>query len=94
MVRVVPALSIGELPVRKPLSREERAQIGKDTAAQKKADTVNETRMAFDALDDGKPVTTKRVAEYIGIDERSARRRLSNAGYTNSEGVKGVWIQE
>ena len=88
------ALAVGELPVRKPLSREERAQIGKDTAAQKKADTVNETRMAFDALNDGKLVTTKRVAEYLGIDERSARRRLSNAGYTNSEGVKGVWMQE
>ena len=57
-------------------------------------DVVDHGPLAFDALDDGKPVTTKRIAEYIGIDERSARRRMSNAGYTNSEGVKGIWIQE
>lgn len=88
------ALAIGEMPVRKPLSREERAQIGKDTAEQKKADTINETRMAFAALDDGEPVTTKRVADYLGVDERSARRRLNNAGFSNPEGVKGTWIQK
>ena len=88
------ALAIGEMPVRKPLSREERAKIGKDTAEQKKADTINETRMAYAALDDGEPVTTKRVADYLGIDERSARRRLNNAGYVNPEGVKGTWLQK
>lgn len=88
------ALAIGEMPVRKPMSREERAAIGKETAARKKDATINETRLAFAALDDGQPVTTKRIAEYLDIDERSARRRMSKAGYTNPEGVKGVWIEE
>jgi len=88
------ALAIGEMPVRKPMSREERAAIGKETAARKKDATINETRLAFAALDDGQPVTTKRIAEYLDIDDRSARRRMSKAGYTNPEGVKGVWIED
>ena len=88
------ALAIGEMPVRKPMSREERAAIGKETAARKKDATINETRLAFAALDDGQPVTTKRIAEYLDIDESCARKRMKNAGYTTPEGVKGVWIEK
>ena len=84
--------AIGEMPLRKPMSREERAAIGKETARQKKADTIAETRMAFDALNDGQPVTTKRLAEYLDITEKCVRDRMKNAGYSNPEGVKGVWI--
>lgn len=86
--------AIGEMPVRNPMSREERAKIGKDTAKQKRADTINETRMAFDALNDGQPVTTKRIAEYLDITERRVRERMKNAGFVNPDGVKGAWIHE
>ena len=88
------ALAIGEMPVRRPMSREERAEIGKKTAQQKKADTINETRMAFDALNDGEPVTTVRIADYLGVDPSTALKRIKKAGYVNPEGTKGVWIQE
>lgn len=86
------ARATGELPVRAPLSREERARIGKETAAKKKAETIQETRVAFAALDDGKPVTTKRLADYLGVDESVARKRLGNAGFQHPEGAKSVWI--
>ena len=46
--------------------------------------------MAFDALNDGTPVTTKRMAEYLGITERAALKRLRNAGFEN-EKTPGTW---
>ena len=83
--------AVGELPQRKPLSPSERAEIGRETARRRRDDSINETRMAFDALDDGKPVTTKRVADYLGITDSSARRRLAAAGFITPEGAKGIW---
>ena len=82
-----------EFDMIKKFRREKRAKIGKDTAEKKKSDTINETRMAFAALDDGEPVTTKRVADYLSIDKRNALERLKKAGFVNPEGTKGVWIQ-
>ena len=84
--------AVGELPQRKVLTPAERAELGRETARRRRDDAINETRMAFDALNDGTtPVTTKRVAEYLDITERAALKRLRNAGYVTPEGVKGIW---
>lgn len=84
----------GEQPLRKPLTPAERAQIGKEQAQKRHDAAVNETRIAFDALNDGMPVTTKRLAHYMDITERRALERLKAAGYKQMEGVKGVWVEE
>ena len=83
----------GEQPLRKPLTPAERAQIGKEQAQKRHDAAVNETRIAFDALNDGMPVTTKRLAHYMDITERRALERLKAAGYKQMEGVKGVWME-
>ena len=87
--------AVGELPQRKPLTPAERAELGRETARRRRDDAINETRMAFDALNDGTtPVTTKRMAEYLDITERAARSRLQSAGFTPMEGAKGVWTEK
>ena len=35
----------------------------------------------------------KRIAEYLDIDERNARKRLHKAGYVTPEGAKGLWVE-
>jgi len=86
--------AVGELPQRKVLTPAERAELGRETARKRREAAVNETQMAFDALDDGTPVTTKRMAEYLDITERAARSRLQSAGFTPMEGAKGVWTEK
>lgn len=80
---------------RPPMSKGERAAVGKETAQKRHEESVTATRMAYDALNDGRrAVTTARVAEYLEISERSARRRLIAAGFTQPEGTKGIWVPE
>ena len=84
----------GELPYQPPMTKAERADAGRRAAKEKKDTTVTETVMAFQALDDGTPVTTKRVAEYLDIHENNASKRLKAAGFVHPDGVKGVWIKK
>lgn len=80
---------------RPPMGKQERAAIGRETAQKRHEDAVTATRMAYEALDDGRhAVTTARIAEYLGVSARAARMRLTSAGYIQPEGTKGIWVPE
>lgn len=74
------------------MTRDERIKAGIEAGKKLKDETNAETRMAFEALNDGKPVTTERVAEYLGISERGVQKRMKNAGFTQPKGTKGIWF--
>jgi RecA-family ATPase len=57
----------GELPSR--ANREE-------AIAKKKDEMKNETLVAFESLYEGEPVTLAQMAEHMGIDEKSVKRRV------------------
>lgn len=89
MVKMSPA----DFKLFQDFKKSKRKEAGKEAGKQKQNETINKTRLAFAALDDGQPVTTKRIAEYLDIDERNARKRLHKAGYVTPEGAKGLWVE-
>lgn len=84
--------AMGEFPP--PMSREGRREAGRQAATRRHEEASSETRMVCDSLSmsgDG-VITTAGVADALGIDSRSALRRLKQAGYVQAS--KGVWTRK
>lgn len=76
---------VGEWTPVKKTKTSGKKQSADNSDSKKRNDALSETQMAYSALDDGNPVTTKRVADYLDISIRRALERLKAAGFQQNE---------
>lgn len=62
-----------------------KAKEQQKTADEREKESNQSLEMAFQALDDGQPVTVKSLAEYLGVSERTVWRKIKKHGGFTTE---------